>query len=138
MNHAALKTVRQSARTQFFHDADRMAASLSYFFSERIADVQDLAESRELSIFFENRALGMSMAYGLQASLVAITNKLLRTVERKQFNDKQIYQRIMFIGHDAHILSDTHGSKINPSSDLNLGTYLQPDIQNPKILSTRK
>ncbi len=134
MNYRAEKTLRRSAWLQFYYDAERMAGSLAYFFSERVSDMLDLAESRELSIFFENKALGMSMDYGLQASLTAITEKLRQTLEDNSFHENRIFGRMVFIDTDAHVLSDTLELSGNNQEDPDWQTYLQPEIRAPAIL----
>ena len=137
MNHKTLRRLHRSAHIQFFDDAQRIAASITYFFSERIGDLQNLADSREFSIFFENQALGMSMTYGLQASLSAITEKMRSVVEGKNFNGKSIYRRIAFIAQDGSILADASAGIIGTTTFLEWGKFLQPEIRTPKILSIR-
>src|SRR3989304_1849382 len=59
---------------QLRQDTEKRATAVTYFSSERKNDLRNLALSRETSIFFENKALGMSMEYGLKASLLAMSD----------------------------------------------------------------
>ena len=43
--------------------AAQRAAELGYFLADRKEDLANLAHSRETAVFFENKALGMSMEY---------------------------------------------------------------------------
>ncbi|MBV5341713.1 MAG: hypothetical protein J0665_19525, partial [Deltaproteobacteria bacterium] len=52
--------IQQAAKARLLEDAGKRGTALGYFFSERINDLQDLAENRELSAYFENKDLGMS------------------------------------------------------------------------------
>ena len=53
----------ESAGLQMIRMLDKQAVALSYFYSERKTDIKDLINDREIDTFFENKALGMSMAY---------------------------------------------------------------------------
>ena len=74
-----------------------IASQLSYFFSERKYDLHTLANSREVSSYYENRALGMSLEYGLRLSLADIAASLDRILEEKSFNGEAIYSGITFL-----------------------------------------
>ena len=76
----------------------RQAVNLEYFFTERKDDLKDLVQSRELSVFFENKALGMSMAYGLRASLLGLARKIEDVLNHKRFYDNPIYTPSAFLG----------------------------------------
>jgi len=67
---------------QLVADAERDASRLEFSLSETVADLQSIAQGREFRAFHENRALGMSMEYGLNLSLEA-----LRTVMRERMSD---------------------------------------------------
>ena len=78
-------------------DSEKHATALSYFFSERADDIVRLAESRELSLYFENKALGMSMEYGLSASLLDAKTAFNRFLEKRNLDNKAIYSRVIFL-----------------------------------------
>ncbi len=70
-----MKNLRQSLEKQ--------AAAVSYFYAERANDLRDLAASHEIKAFFENQALGMSMEYGLGASLQTMRRRFERFLEER-------------------------------------------------------
>lgn len=88
--------LQKSNLERFRYDLERVAAAINYFWSERINDLKQLATSRELYIFFSNKALGMSMEYGLKASLIQIGQLFDRMIHAKRLDDSQIYLRILF------------------------------------------
>ena len=67
-NYLSQKNLQQTLLDQFRLENETRAAAISYFFSDRHEDLRNLASSREIAVFFENRALGMSMEYGLKQS----------------------------------------------------------------------
>lgn len=106
-NYQAQVELQESASRQLRHDSEKLATTVGYFFSERKDDLKNLAESRELAIYFENKDLGMSMAYGLRASLVAIAGRFERLRDGKTFHGERIYERIVFLDKDGLLLADT-------------------------------
>jgi signal transduction histidine kinase len=94
-------------REQVLRDSGKRAEALAYFFSERSRDLRTLVSGRELQTYFENKALGMSMQYGLSASLYCIRESfdVFRTESR--LGDSEIYQRIVFLNSDGTTIVDS-------------------------------
>jgi hypothetical protein len=94
-------------REQVLRDSGKRAEALAYFFSERSKDLRTLVSGRELQTYFENKALGMSMQYGLSASLYCIRESfdVFRTESR--LGDSEIYQRIVFLNSDGTTIVDS-------------------------------
>ena len=105
-NYTSQTELQKNLVTQLKQDSEARAASIDYFFSERRDDVVNLALSREISGFFENKALGMSMEYGLNLSLIPIRELFRDLMERKQVGKDKIYSRIVLIGGDGSTLVD--------------------------------
>jgi PAS domain S-box-containing protein len=108
-NYRSQVQLRDSAVERFERNTSQRTAALSHFFIGCLDDLNDLADSRVVDVYFENQALGMSMAYGLRASLVAIRQKLLRMIQTKIYNGQPIY--------NAMVLLDSHGKVIIGSQD---------------------
>jgi|GEM_PF-2670275 len=89
------------------HTVERRAAALSYFFTDRMDDLFYLKHSREVAVYFENRALGMSMEYGLKQSLIPIRELFIDLMKRKQIGDDRVYARLAYIADDGRLLVDT-------------------------------
>ncbi|MBW2630497.1 MAG: hypothetical protein JRC90_01820 [Deltaproteobacteria bacterium] len=110
-NYLSQVELRKSGMEQLRYDMEKHAAAASYFFSERGNDLRNLAESRTVSAFFENRALGMSMEYGLKASLFGISSSFDRLMEKKLIAGDHIYTRIVFIDKSGELLVNSHKEK---------------------------
>ena len=94
---------------------EKRASALSYFYSVRRDDLSALAENRALTTFFSNRDLGMSMEYGLGASLLAIRRTFDRLVDQRRLAGESVYLRILLREPDGTVLVDT-----KPRQALNL------------------
>ncbi len=126
--------LRESVLNYFKQDLEKHAAGLSYFYAERKNDLKNLPTKREISIFFENKALGMSMEYGLRASLIAIQESLDQTLKERMLGEDQIYTRFVFVDSSGQCLIDSQrSSSPEPPSD-KCGEFLTPARSNPVIL----
>jgi PAS domain S-box-containing protein len=106
-NYLSQVDLQKTALEKLRQDTEKLAMSVSYFCSERKIDLKNLSENRAVSVYFENKALGMSMEYGLKASLNAIKYQFDRLMEEKKFGDKKIYSRVTFIRSNGELLVDT-------------------------------
>ena len=104
--------LHQISRVHLLNDSGKRATALGYFFSERSNDLLDLSENRELSAYFENRALGMSMEYGLASSLAELNTSFDKFRGKKKLGNSEIYKRIVFL--------DVNGRKLVDSRDPSL------------------
>ena len=105
-NYWSATSLRQTMEQQRRLESGRRVAALQYFFSERRDDLANLALSREVAGFFENRALGMSMRYGLKQSLVPIGARFAQLIDRKRIGTKPIYQRLVLLDETGEVLVD--------------------------------
>jgi hypothetical protein len=83
--------LRGLAEERVLLDAEKRSTALGYYLSERREDIADLSQSRELLAYFENEALGMSMEYGLAASLEGTKEAFQVFRKRKRLADREIY-----------------------------------------------
>ncbi len=107
-NYSAQVKLRDSNLDELRRDAEGLAARADRFFHERSDDVRRLAARPELAVYFASRALGMSMRYGLQASLLAIDRALRELLNDRGLGGPPIYRRLAFIAEDGEPLVDTH------------------------------
>ncbi len=104
--HQSRQELQKSAHARILLDSDKRATALGYFFSERVNDLGELADNRELLAYFENEALGMSMEYGLAASLDGADAALRTFLGKKRLGDQPIYRRIVFLDASGQRLLD--------------------------------
>jgi PAS domain S-box-containing protein len=105
-NYLAQITLQDTLLKQFAQEAERRSSSLSYFFADRRDDMVNLALSREISVYFESKALGMSLEYGLNLSLIPIEERISDLIARRKIGSDPIYSRIVLIDCDGKKLID--------------------------------
>lgn len=98
--------LNQAARQSLSFELEKRASALSYFYSERRADIERLATDNALSVFFSNRALGMSMEYGLRASLLTMRQLAAAMVDTRRLDGVPIYRRLVIRDLEGEILVD--------------------------------
>lgn len=107
-NYLSQLDKQKKAVEQFRQDVEKHATAISYFFFERRNDLRNLSENRAISVFYENKALGMSMQYGLQASLLSIGGQFKRFIEEKRIGGDKIYHRLVLIDDQGEMLVDSN------------------------------
>lgn len=105
-NYLSERELRKSALEHLRLDMEKRTTAVSYFFSERENDLKDLAEGRAISAFFENKALGMSMEYGLRAGLLGISGNFDRFLMDRKIEKDRIYTRMALIDSTGQLLVD--------------------------------
>lgn len=105
--YVAQERLRESAIARQSLELRMRAAALSYFYAERRGDLLNLARSQPVSAFFANRDLGMSMEYGLRASLLAIRAVAQRLTQEARVAESPVYRRIALFDSDGSPLADT-------------------------------
>ena len=118
-------------------DSERHATAFGYFFSERGDDIVRLAESRELAIYFENKALGMSMEYGLSASLLDAEAAFDTFREKKKLDNHAIYSRVIFIDAAGRKLIDSGMPELTSgaASGLKTASYVRKSAPHPEFFA---
>lgn len=94
-------------RGQVLRESHRLAESLEYLFSQWLKDLRTLLAGRELSTYFENKALGMSMQYGLSASLYRIREVFDSHRVENELGGSKIFKRIVFLNAQGDRLVDS-------------------------------
>ena len=105
--YQAQRELQRYTSLRIVQGAEKRAIAVGYFLQERLNDIQNIARSREFSLYFENRALGMSMEYGLGASLDALRECAASYENKKIIADKPIFSRILVLGPGGEILAGT-------------------------------
>lgn len=118
----------------FKQHLEKRASAVSYFILERQHDLENMAESREISVFFENKALGMSMLYGLKGSLEGIQTYFDRQLIGRRLGNEPIYSRLVFIDSSGKCLVDTQPPDQAAKDPKDWRTFLTPDRTQGTIL----
>ncbi len=136
-NYLSQVELRKSAVDRLIEDMKSRAAAVSYFASERINDLKELAAGKELAFFFANKALGMSMQYGLSSNLQDIASSFDRLINEKKLGTDPIYDRIDFIStiDDLHVKRTTDRSPLVMENGLQEFLFANPSGVGIKVHS---
>ncbi|NEV64670.1 putative bifunctional diguanylate cyclase/phosphodiesterase [Thiorhodococcus minor] len=105
--YLAQRQLIASAEARQTLELELRATALGYFYAERRTDLANLARSRLMTTFFANRDLGMSMEYGLRASLLGARDAALRLIDDRRVEGRPVYRRIALLDADGATLVDT-------------------------------
>ncbi len=94
--------MRASALNQCENEIEKRARDIGYFFSDQTHSLDDLLVSGNISLYFENAALGMSMEYGLGFTIHEIENRFGLFLERMRIGEKPIYSGVVFLDPDGN------------------------------------
>jgi signal transduction histidine kinase len=133
-NYLAHTKLRQKALDDHKFSTEKIALQLNYFFSERKYDLDHLAHSRVIKTYFENKALGMSMEYGLKAALQAIEERIKSLTIQKKYNHIQIYDQIWFLNSQGNLLINFKGNPSVESQKKEILTKITGPTQDIEII----
>ncbi|QIZ77141.1 putative bifunctional diguanylate cyclase/phosphodiesterase [Ferrimonas lipolytica] len=74
-------------------------------------ELAHLAADKSVQSFFANRASGMSMEYGLGASLFNVDLLFSKTLADKRVGDACKYKRLQLVSFDQQVIIDSHPSQ---------------------------
>jgi len=104
-NYTSQVDLRRSSVDRFLEDERNLARVMGGFFLERKAGMADLAGNRAIAIYFENKALGMTMAYGLKAGIIGIRKRLETFMGERRLENDPVYRQILFVDMDGKIIA---------------------------------
>jgi signal transduction histidine kinase/ActR/RegA family two-component response regulator len=123
--------LKEAAEAKLLLESERTAALLSDLITEQKHFVRGLAESHEARAFLTNRALGMSMRYGLSANLFVIEELFRRKLAENTVMTVPVFQRITYFDETGALLVDTSPGESLPGHDA-----LRASTENPVIDTT--
>jgi len=132
-NYEGQLRLHQTLQEKFRLETNNRATSIGNFVAERLNNIKYLAQSRELSIYFTNKALKMSMQYGLRSSLLAIEQRFDQVIEETSIQGKPVFDRLLFVSVHDHVLADTGGPR-DHHTPRDWSTYLIKDRGGPRFL----
>lgn len=133
-NYLSQVELQTATLQQLKQDMEKRSMAVSYFYSERKSDLKDLRENRDILAYFHSKALGMSMEYGLQASLFSVTESFSRLLNEKTLDQEKIYTQIAFIKENGQLLSGAFSSESRAKNVESLSHLLSPELGDAAIL----
>ncbi len=126
IQEVAFQTLRQNA--------EERAAAVSYFCSERKNDLATLAANKEIAAFFENKALGMTMEYGLKVSLNSMAEFFKGFVEGRRHGNDRVFNRMVFVDDHGNLLVDTDSTHHHGLAGFKLTEPVDPQNSSAEIV----
>lgn len=136
-NYRSHRELVNSAIEQLRQDMTKRAAAVSYFAAERINDLKAIAAGRELAFYFANRALGMSMKYGLSANIEEIESSFDRLLREKRMGQHPVYTRIDFLALDR-TLNLSRSNPGGPAAGVQALQSLQRPAEGEVVISIHR
>ena len=107
--------------------------TLEYFLERTKEEVNNLSNSKEIDTYFANKALGMSMKYGLKSSLLNIERNINSVKEKQKINNLMIFKDITILDLSNDIVASTNKNIILNNIDFNSKNFTEPTILASKI-----
>jgi len=133
-NYHSQIELQKSGSDQMRLDTEKHADAIGYFFTEQKDHLKNLAQKREISAFYENKALGMSMEYGLGYSLSGIGKVFDHFLDNRRLAGDRAYTRITFLESNGAVLVDRSAHNSKPAKEQNWQEFLTPEHPEPKII----
>jgi signal transduction histidine kinase/DNA-binding response OmpR family regulator len=108
--------LKEAAEARLAADSSGRASAANSFIIERLANLGDLTRSHEVETYFANKALGMSLQYGLNATLDTVEQLFRRVMTQETLGDERIFTRLAFVGDDGTVLADTGNGSIDANT----------------------
>src|ERR1700704_1636686 len=118
--------LRQNARARLVSIGEARAAEIGDFLIERRQAAARLAASEDISNYFSNLDLGMSVKYGLFANLAAIERRFQATLDEEKYQGQPAYLRLAFFDRKGLAQVDVGMSSAAPSPTID--NLAEPNI----------
>jgi diguanylate cyclase (GGDEF)-like protein/PAS domain S-box-containing protein len=119
--------LRQNADARLVSIGEARATEIGEFLIERRQAAARLAASEDISNYFSNLDLGMSVRYGLFANLAAIERRFQATLDEEKYQGQPAYLRLAFFDRNGLAQVDVGASGAPTPSPT--GNLAEPSIQ---------
>jgi len=130
-----LKEIRKEKINNFITTHKNSKLFIESVLNEAKSDILNLAFSREIKVFFANKALGTSMKYGLKLSIPPIKELFINLQKRRKVIHIPLFENIILLDKNAKVITSIQ----SPSFKKNiLKKTLNASYKNGKILVFQK
>lgn len=128
-----------NAEARLISDSQRRGTAIGDFMAGFRNEVVDLSESHEINAYLTNKALGMSLQYGLIANLDSIDQRFRRKKDQKTIRGTPLFSNIVFFDESGETLSEydpTLGQKLELPTGFEKEAKLLVDTQRQLIIAS--
>lgn len=120
-------SLAEASRQSFAQHSRTHLSILNEYFEKRISDLETLLNSRALHAYYQNKALGMSMEYGLAVAVAEIRDEFERFQRSVRARNLPVFQQITFVdAKEMRVVAETQSSSDSRWIDINqLETILE-------------
>lgn len=130
--------LRQNANARLVSIGEARAAEIADFLNERQQAAVRLAASEDISNYFSNLDLGMSVKYGLFANLAAIEHRFQAAMDEVRHQGQSAYLRLAFFDGNGEAQVDVGVTGAPPLSPVDnmFASNIQIDEKHRLIIAT--
>lgn len=132
--YQAQSELHRVALGRFVSENDKRAVAAGNFLADRMNDLSQLAENRDLALYYENKALGMTQEYGLGASLVIAEEQFAAFRKKKRLKNQELFTRIVYLDVSGAKMLDVRGESVFDDRSVPWRSYLQQEARRPHFL----
>lgn len=114
MTYRSQQHLQKTAMIRLQENLAGQAQAEGYFILERRNDIRNMASSSTTEAYFLNKALGMSMEYGLIGSLNNIVSQFRHLNDSSIVNSGSIYARLALFSLEGDLLAAYHNNSPKP------------------------
>lgn len=96
--------LQRATEQRLLIEVEKRAQTVGYLLQRWQVDAQRLADAPEISNYYSNQALGMSLEYGLSNNLARIRERFRAFLEQPQGATTAVFSQVALIGRDDKVL----------------------------------
>jgi len=123
--------LHQASLGRFVSENDKRALAAGNFLADRLNDISQLAENRDLALYYENKALGMTQEYGLGASLAFAEESFHNLLRRKKLQEHPLFSRLVYLDLSGSKMLDLQAEHQKKQPPKNWRAYLKASQRKP-------
>jgi PAS domain S-box-containing protein len=105
-SYLSQSSLRATAEERFALEIEQQARAIQFYITERQRDIRRLAVSPEIASYYANKSMGMSMQYGLRASLAGIGRLFDEIEQGDRMDEAGRWARIVLADVEGRCLID--------------------------------
>ena len=104
-HYQAQVALQKELQKELIQDLKHSDLLVTHFFESRLREIQLISQDQFVTSYFANKALGMSLEYGLRASLIQIENLIKRVKNDKEARYYEIYSELAVLDLESNIIA---------------------------------
>jgi len=128
------KKLEESRYNELHLKVNHYAELLSNYFELAKRNLNIVSTDKTITTFFANKHSGMSMTYGLRASLFNVEKLIQQQVKSREKKLNPIFSRISLLALDGSIIADSEQHKNEPTFDKSNINILDLKVVDQKLL----